>query len=70
MPLSKNVRFTNGYLYYSIPSEDLLTALRRIHFKENGNVVAIIVQRKTTSKEYISTNHPEVKHCFLMIKAL
>ncbi len=62
-PLSKERGLPMDNLYYSIPSEDLLKASMFNYFKEkNGNVVAIISSKKTTSKEYISTNHPEVKH--------
>lgn len=62
-PLSKERGLPMDNLYYSIPSEDLLKASMFNYFKaKNGNVVAIISSKKTTSKEYISTNHPEVKH--------
>jgi len=62
-PLSKERGLPMNNLYYSIPSEDLLKASMFNYFKsKNGNVVAIISSKKTTSKEYISANHPEVKH--------
>ena len=62
-PLSKERGLPMDNLYYSIPSEDLLKASMFNYFKaKNGNVVAIISSKKTTSKEYISANHPEVKH--------
>jgi len=62
-PLSKERGLPMDNLYYSIPSEDLLKASIINYFKsKNGNVVAIISSKKTTSKEYISANHPEVKH--------
>ena len=62
-PLSKERGLPMNNLYYSIPSEDLLKASMFNYFKaKNGNVVAIISSKKTTSKEYISANHPDVKH--------
>lgn len=62
-PLSKERGLPMNNLYYSIPSEDLLKASMFNYFKtKNGNVVAIISSKKTTSKEFISANHPEVKH--------
>lgn len=62
-PLSKERGLPMDNLYYSIPSEDLLKVSMFNYFKaKNGNVVAIISSKKTTSKEYISANHPEVKH--------
>ena len=62
-PLSKERGLPMANLYYSIPSEDLLKVSMFNYFKaKNGNVVAIISSKKTTSKEYISANHPEVKH--------
>ena len=62
-PLSKERGLPMNNLYYSIPSEDLLKVSMFNYFKaKNGNVVAIISSKKTTSKEYISANHPEVKH--------
>lgn len=62
-PLSKERGLPMDNLYYSIPSEDLLKVSLFNYFKaKNGNVVAIISSKKTTSKEYISANHPEVKH--------
>lgn len=62
-PLSKERGLPMDNLYYSIPSEELLKASMFNYFKaKNGNVIAIISSKKTTSKEYISANHPEVKH--------
>lgn len=62
-PLSKERGLPMSNLYYSIPSEDLLKVSMFNYFKaKNGNVVAIISSKKTTSKEFISANHPEVKH--------
>mgnify|MGYP006146837383 FL=1 len=62
-PLSKERGLPMDNLYYSIPSEDLLKASMFNYFKaKNGNVVAIISSKKTTSKEYITANHPDVKH--------
>jgi len=62
-PLSKERGLPMNNLYYSIPSEDLLKASMFNYFKaKNGNVVAIISSKKTTSKEYITANHPDVKH--------
>lgn len=62
-PLSKERGLPMDNLYYSIPSEELLKVSMFNYFKaKNGNVVAIISSKKTTSKEYISANHPEVKH--------
>lgn len=62
-PLSKERGLPMDNLYYSIPSEDLLKVSMFNYFKaKNGNVVAIISSKKTTSKEFISANHPEVKH--------
>ena len=62
-PLSKERGLPLSNLYYTVPSEDLLRASMFDYFKsKNGNVVAIISSMKTTSKEFISANHPEVKH--------
>ncbi len=62
-PLSKERGLPLSNLYYTVPSEDLLRASMFDYFKsKNGNVVAIISSKKTNSKEYISANHPEVKH--------
>ena len=62
-PLSKERGLPLSNLYYTVPSEDLLRASMFDYFKsKNGNVVAIISSKKTTSKEFISANHPEVKH--------
>ncbi len=62
-PLSKERGLPMDNLYYSIPSEDLLKLSMFNYFIEkNGNVVAIISTKKASSKDYITANHPEVKH--------
>ena len=62
-PLSKERGLPMDNLYYSIPSEDLLKVSMFNYFKaKNGNVVAIISTKKASSKDYITANHPEVKH--------
>ena len=62
-PLSKERGLPLSNLYYTVPSEDLLRASMFNYFKsKNGNVVAIISAKKTTSKDFITANHPEVKH--------
>jgi len=62
-PLSKERGLPLSNLYYTVPSEDLLRASMFDYFKsKNGNVVAIISSKKTTSKDFITANHPEVKH--------
>lgn len=62
-PLSKERGLPLPNLYYTVPSEDLLRASMFDYFKsKNGNVVAIISAKKTTSKDFITANHPEVKH--------
>lgn len=62
-PLSKERGLPLSNLYYTVPSEDLLRASMFDYFKsKNGNVVAIISAKKTTSKDFITANHPEVKH--------
>lgn len=61
--LSKERGLPLSNLYYTVPSEDLLRASMFDYFKsKNGNVVAIISAKKTTSKDFITANHPEVKH--------
>ncbi|MCL9770143.1 LysM peptidoglycan-binding domain-containing protein [Flavobacterium sp. HXWNR69] len=62
-PLSKERGLPMNNLYYAVPSEDLLKASMFNYFKaKNGNVVAIISAKKTTSKEFITKNYPAVKH--------
>lgn len=62
-PLSKERGLPLPNLYYTVPPEDRLRASMFDYFKsKNGNVVAIISAKKTTSKDFITTNHPEVKH--------
>lgn len=62
-PLSKERGLPLSNLYYTVPSEDLLRASMFDYFKsKNGNVVAVISTKKTTSKDFIIANHPEVKH--------
>lgn len=62
-PLSKERGLPLPNLYYTVPSEDLLRASMFDYFKsKNGNVVAIISAKKTTSKDFITANHPDVKH--------
>ena len=62
-PLSKERGLPLSNLYYTVPSEDLLRASMFDYFKsKNGNVIAIISAKKTTSKDFITANHPEVKH--------
>lgn len=62
-PLSKERGLPLPNLYYSVPAEDLLRASLFTYFKENdGNVIAMISSKKTTSKDFIIANYPEVKH--------
>ncbi len=62
-PLSKERGLPLPNLYYTVPAEDRLRASLFDYFKsKNGNVVAIISAKKTTSKDFITANHPEVKH--------
>ncbi|MCA1966605.1 MAG: LysM peptidoglycan-binding domain-containing protein [Flavobacterium sp.] len=62
-PLSKERGLPLSNLYYTVPSEDFLRASMFDYFKsKNGNVVAIISAKKTTSKDFITANHPDVKH--------
>lgn len=62
-PLSKEKGLGLPNLYYAVPSEDKLKANLFAYFKQkNGNVVAIISAKKTTSKEYLAANYPETKH--------
>ena len=68
-PLSKERGLPLPNLYYSVPAEDLLRASLFDYFKQNnGNVVAIISSKKTTSKDFITTNYPEVKHAIFTDK--
>lgn len=62
-PLSKERGLPLPNLYYTVPAEDRLRASMFDYFKsKNGNVVTIISAKKTTSKDFIIANHPEVKH--------
>lgn len=62
-PLSKEKGLALPNLYYAIPSEDKLRANLFAYFNEKeGNVVAIISAKKTTSKDYLTVNYPQVKH--------
>ena len=62
-PLSKERGLPMNNLYYTVPSEDLLRTSMFNYFKsKNGNVVAVISTKKTTSKDFIIANYPEVKH--------
>ncbi|WP_162523941.1 MULTISPECIES: LysM peptidoglycan-binding domain-containing protein [unclassified Flavobacterium] len=62
-PLSKERGLPLSNLYYTVPAEDLLRSSMFDYFKsKNGNVVAIISTKKTTSKDFIIANYPEVKH--------
>ena len=62
-PLSKERGLPLSNLYYTVPAEDRLRASMFDYFKsKNGNVVAIISAKKTTSKDFITAHHPEVKH--------
>ena len=62
-PLSKERGLPLSNLYYTVPAEDLLRSSMFDYFKsKNGNVVAVISTKKTTSKDFIIANHPEVKH--------
>ncbi len=62
-PLSKERGLPLPNLYYSVPAEELLRASLFTYFKENdGNVIAMISSKKTTSKDFIIANYPEVKH--------
>ncbi|WP_291138660.1 LysM peptidoglycan-binding domain-containing protein [Flavobacterium sp. UBA7663] len=70
-PLSKERGLPLPNLYYTVPSEDLLRASMFDYFKsKNGNVVAIISAKKTTSKDFITANHPEVKHALFNDKGV
>jgi len=65
-PLSKERGFPLSNLYYTVPAEDRLRASMFDYFKsKNGNVVAIISAKKTTSKDFITANHPEVKQALI-----
>jgi LysM repeat protein len=65
-PLSKERGLPLSNLYYTVPVEDRLRASMFDYFKsKNGNVVAIISTKKTTSKDFITANHPEVKHALI-----
>jgi ABC-type branched-subunit amino acid transport system substrate-binding protein len=62
-PLSKEKGIALPNLYYAVPSEDQLKATLFSYFKEKeGNVIAIISSKKTSSTTYLTTNYPEVKH--------
>jgi len=70
-PLSKERGLPMNNLYYSIPSEDLLKVSMFNYFKaKKGNVVAIISTKKASSKDYITANHPEVKHALFNDKGV
>ena len=64
-PLSKERGLPLSNLYYSVPAEDRLRSSLFDYFKsKKGNVVAVISTKKTTSKDFILANYPEVKHAF------
>ncbi|MFD2909384.1 LysM peptidoglycan-binding domain-containing protein [Flavobacterium ardleyense] len=61
-PLSKEKGLALPNLYYAIPSEDRLKAnLFNYCSTNNGNVIAIISSKKTSSKNYLNENYPDVK---------
>ena len=60
-PLSKERGLPLPNLYYTVPAEDRLRASMFDYFKsKNGNVVAIISAKKTTSKDFIIANKDEI----------
>lgn len=62
-PLSKEKGSGLPNLYYAIPSEDRLKANLFSYCEENnGNVIAIVSSKKTSSKTFLMENYPEVKH--------
>ena len=62
-PLSKEKGLALPNLYYAIPSENRLKAnLFNYCSEKNGNVVAIVSSKKTSSTTFLTDNYPEVKH--------
>jgi LysM repeat protein len=61
-PLSKEEGTRYENLLQSMPSADLIKATM-IDFlrSKNGNISAIVDPKKLSSKQYLSTNHPDIK---------
>lgn len=62
-PLSKESSASLENLYYSVPSQDnMIKAVFNFMQEKNGNIIAVVSSKKTTSKEYLEKNYPFVKY--------
>lgn len=62
-PLSKEIGSSLDNLYYSIPSQEVLTDKMFSYFEtKSGNVVAVISGKKSSTKEYLVGKYPNVKY--------
>jgi LysM repeat protein len=62
-PLSKEMGVNLENLYYSVPSqENMIKAMFGYLQKKNGNFIAVISNKKTSSKEYLEKNYPSVQY--------
>ncbi len=61
-PMAKDGGRPYSNLYLSIPSdENMRLAMLNYLRTKNGNVIAIVDKKKTSSREFIKTNFPEVR---------
>lgn len=62
-PLSKDIGASLENLYYSVPSqENMIKAMFTYIEQKNGNVIAIVNSKKTSSKDYLEKNYPFVQY--------
>lgn len=62
-PLSKEVGLKLPNLYNAVPTESYMMYKLFKYFRENeGNVVAVISPKKTSTKENLTKNYPEARH--------
>ena len=62
-PLSKEIGGALDNLYYSIPSSDVLTDKMFDYMNsKSGNIIAVISGKKTSTKDYLTQKHLNVKY--------
>lgn len=65
-PLSKDAGSAFPNLYKSVPTNDVLkSAMFEYMNKKNGNIIAVVDKKRESVRQYIKTNHKEVRFAAL-----
>jgi hypothetical protein len=65
-PLSKDTGIAFPNLYKSVPTTEVLkSAMFEYMYKENGNIIAVVDKKRESVRQYIQTQHKEVRFAAL-----